>query len=168
MGDLDGLGKIYSEGGGLISEPGERILRVADGWDMDVISPWRRILPKTLFSGFGGRAASRLYLTTYRVVLIREVDVWREVKGELTPLGLPAAAAKEFHLKELKSAGARQFCEVRPRQFRTVKKKRIDRRRSWLDLRLLGVDGVQYSITIWKTDGVDPDTLSLIDSQFAV
>jgi len=35
-----------------------------------------------------------------------------------------------------------------------------------LDLRLIGTDGRQYAITIWKTDGTDPDTLTLIQSRF--
>ena len=74
---------------------------------------------------------------------------------------------KEIHLKELKSVGARQFCEIRPRKLRVIKKKRIDRRWSWLDLRLLSGDGKQYAITIWKTKGRDPETLTLIESQFA-
>jgi hypothetical protein len=167
-GDIEGLDKVYSESGGLILKSGERTLKVAEGWDLDIISPWRRILPKTVFSGFGGQASSKLYVTTERLVLVRNIDVWREVKGELTPLGLPAAAAKEIHLKELKSSGAMQFCELRPRQLRVVRKKRMDKRWSWLDLRVLGDDGKQYAITVWKTDGVDPDTLSLIESQFAV
>jgi len=122
---------------------------------------------ETIFSGFGGKASSKLFVTTDRLVLVRDIDVWREVKGELTPLGLPAAAAKEIHLRELKSAGAREFCEIYSRKLRVVKKKRIDRRWSWLDLHLIGADRRQYAITIWKTEGLDPDTLTLIESQFA-
>ena len=167
VGDVGGLGEVYSEWGGLITESGEEILKTVEGWDLDVISPWRRVLPKTVFAGFGGEASSKLYVTTSRIVLVRDIDVWREVKGELTPFGIPSAAAKEIHLKELKSLGARQFCEIRPRKLRVIKKKRIDRRWSWLDLRLLSGDGKQYAITIWKTKGRDPETLTLIESQFA-
>ena len=166
VGDLDGLAKIYSERGGLITESGEKILKTVEDWDLDIISPWRRVLPKTIFAGFGGEASSKLFVTTNRLVLVRDIDVWREVRGEVTPLGIPAAAAKEIHLKELKSLGARQFCEIRPRKLRVVKKKRIDRRWSWLDLHLLAADDTQYAITIWKTKGRDPETLTLIESQF--
>jgi hypothetical protein len=165
-GDLDGLGRIYSEDGDLIKNSGEILIRAAEGWDVDVVSPWRRLLPKTVFSGFGGKASSRLYVTTDRIVLVRDIDAWREVKGELTPLGLPAAAAKEIHLKKLKATGARQYCEIWPGEFRLIKRKRIERRWSWLDLRLLGTDGKQYGITLWKTGGLDPETLTLIQSQF--
>jgi len=168
IGDLDGLTRVYSESGGLIRKAGETILKTAEGWDIDILSPWRRVLPKTLFAGFGGTASSGLYVTTERIVLIRDVDVWREVKGELSPLGIPAAVAKEVHLKKLKSMGARQFCEIWPRNLRVVKKKRINKRLSWLDLRLLGTDGKQYAITIWKTNGLDPETLTLIESQFTI
>jgi len=165
-GDLDGLGRVYSVGGGVILRSGEEILKTADGWDANISSPWRRILPKIVFEGFRGKTASKLFVTTERMLLLREIDAWRQLKGELTPLGFPAAAAKEFNLKRLKALGARQFCEIRPGDFRVVKAKRKDRTSSWLDLRLIGTDGRQYAITIWKTDGTDPDTLTLIQSRF--
>src|SRR5437879_9951871 len=76
------------------------------------------------------------------------------------------AAAKEIHLKQLKSAGARQFCEIWPRNLRVTRMKRIDAKWSWLGLRLIGDDERRYAITIYKTDGLDPSTLSLIQSQF--
>jgi hypothetical protein len=167
VGDMDGLGRVYSEWGGLIVRSGEEILRTAEGWDANVSSPWRRVLPKILFEGLPGKASSKLYVTTQRIVLVREIDVWRQVKGELTPLGLPAAAAKEIHLKELKAAGVRQYCELRPQGLNAVKTKRIERRSSWLDLRLIGTDGRQYAITLWKTDGLDPEMLALIESRFS-
>lgn len=165
-GDVDGLGKIYSESGELLTRPGEEILRTAAGWDMNVRSPWRKFLPKLIFAGFEGKASSRLYITTERIVLVREIDIWRELKEELSPLGLPAAAAKQVHLRRLKAAGGRQFCEIRPRDFRVVRMKRIDRRWSWLGLRLIGTDSRQYAITISKTDGLDPETLTVLQSQF--
>ncbi len=165
-GDLDGLGKVYSEWGGLITKSGEEILKTFEGWDLDVSSPWRKVLPKTIFAGFGGKASSKLFVTTDRIVLVREIDVWRELKEELSPLGVPAAAAKEVHLRRLKSAGVRQFCEIWPRNFRVVKMKRIDKRWSSLDLRLVGIDGRRYEVIISKTDGLDPLTLTFIQSQF--
>src|SRR5688572_5466185 len=116
-GDLDGLGSVYSESGQLIAGSDEQILGTAEDWEVNVRSPWRTVLPRFVFMGFGGKVSSRLYVTTERIVLVRDIDVWREVKGELTPLGLPAAAAKEIHLKNLKSAGARQSCEIWPRNF---------------------------------------------------
>ena len=165
-GDSDGLRRIYSEAGGLITESDEEMLVAATGWDVEVCSPWRRFLPKIIFAGFGGRASSKLFVTTKRLVLVRDIDTWRELKGELTPLGLPTAAAKEARLKKLKSLGVRQYCEIRPRDFHVVKKKSFDRQRSWIDLRLVGADGKQYAVTLWKTDGPDPKTRTLIESQF--
>src|SRR2546421_4722216 len=126
VGDLDGLARIYSEAGGLIPESGEEILKVTTGWDANVSSPWRRFLPKIIFTGFGGRASSKLFVTTKRLVLVRDIDTWRELKGELTPLGLPTAAAKEARLKKLKALGVRQYCEIRPRDFHVVKKRSFD------------------------------------------
>jgi hypothetical protein len=166
-GDLDGLGMIYSDAGGLITEADEEMLIAATGWDAEVCSPWRRFLPKILFAGFGGEASSKLFVTTKRLVLVRDIDTWRELKGELTPLGLPTAAAKEARLKKLKSLGVRQYCEILPRDLHVVKKKSFDRRQSWIDLRLVGTDGKQYAVTIWKTDGPDQETRTLIESQFS-
>src|SRR5437879_7308269 len=131
VGDLGGLGSVYSEGGVLITNSGERILKVGDGWDMDISSPWRKILPEIIFAGFEGRASSKLYVTTERVVLIREINTWREIKEEMSPLGIPAAAAKGVDLKELKSVGGRQFCESYPRKLRVASVKRIALGRSW-------------------------------------
>src|SRR2546426_755213 len=89
-GDFDGLGRIYSDMGGLITESDEKILMATTGWDAEVCSPWRRFLPKIIF----------------------------------------------------------------------------DRRQSWIDLHLIGTDGKQYAVTLWKTDGPDQDTRTLIESQF--
>src|SRR5207247_11304968 len=125
-GDLDGLGKVYSEWGGLITKSGEEILKTFEGWDLDVSSPWRKVLPKTIFAGFGGKASSKLFVTTDRVVLVREIDVWRELKEELSPLGVLAESSKEVHLRSLKSAREQQFYEVGTRNFRYVKMIRID------------------------------------------
>ncbi len=165
-GDLDGLGRTYSEAGGLITKSGEEILRVATGWDANVSSPWRRFLPKIIFPGFGGQASSKLFVTNKRIVLVRDIDPWRELKGELTPLGLPNAAAKETRLKRLSALGARQYCQILPRDLRIVKKRSLDRPRSWVSLRLVGTDGKQYAVTLWKTDGPDQETRTLIESQF--
>src|SRR5881396_3692464 len=165
-GDLDGRGSIYSDTGGLITESDEEILRAATGWDATVLSPWRRFLPKYIFMGFGGKTSSKLFVTNKRIVLVRDIDPWRELKGELTPLGIPTAAAKESRLKRLKSLGARQYCEIRPLDLHVVKKTSFDRRQSWIDLRLVGrTDGKQYAVTLWKTDGPDQEARALIESQ---
>jgi hypothetical protein len=166
-GDCDGLGTIYSSWGGLICQPGESILKTAEGWDVNVRSPWRRLLPKLIFTGFGGDVSSKLYITTTRIVLIRKVDIWRELKEELTPLGIPKAAEKEAKLRNLQVAGARQYCAIRPQDLRVAKSKKFSKPRSILYLYLTGTDGRDYAITIWKPKGMDDETLSLIESRFA-
>ncbi len=166
VGDLAGLGTIYDLSGELIRHPGEEVLRCVRDWDLDVMSPWRRVMPKTLFSGFHGRATSRLYVTSNRIVLVREVDEWRELAGELTPLGLPNATIKERRLVALKRAGVRQFCQIVPGALTLVSLRRYRKRRSILDMKLVGNDGREYAITIWKTDGMDENTLDLIQARF--
>lgn len=165
-GHRDGLGTIYSESGGLIEQSAETILKAASGWDVDIISPWRRVLPRTVFSGLDGETPSTLYVTSARIILVREIDIWREVKGDLTPLGLPTAAAKEMELRKLKSAGIRRYCEMLPEHLQVVKSKVKRQPRSWLSMRLLGTEGRRYSVTMWSWRGPDNETLSLVESRF--
>lgn len=164
-GDLQGLGRVYSREGTLILAKDEAIIRQASGWDMDVMSPWRRLMPGVIFAGYDSKAQSRLYITNQRIALIREIDAWREVKGEYTILGTPNAAAKQLDLGEKKRLGARQFCVLYPRELRATKSKTYDRPKSLIYLRAVNRAGERYAITIWKTDGVDQETLGALASQ---
>ncbi len=166
VGDMDGLGTIYSQWGGLVLGQGEKLLTVADGWELEAMSPWRRLLPGIIFAGFGGPVVSKLYVTTERIVLVRQIDTWRELKGEMTPLGLPKAAEKEARLKKLKAAGARQYCQVRPSDFRLIRSKKFTRSRSVIDLFLVGSDRRKYALTYWTPRGSDHATLGLVESRF--
>lgn len=165
-GDVDGKGRVYSQGGALILHPTESLLHVADNWDVDVVSPWRRVMPNVLFAGLNGVAHSRLYITDRRIVLVRQVDSWREVKGDMTPLGMPNAIAKKARLDFLHSSGVFQFCEVHPSGLRLVSSKRRAQPNSWMSLKLVGTDGTRYGIMIWKSDGTDEQTLAIIVAQF--
>src|SRR5437867_10485010 len=151
-GDLDGLRRIYSETSGLITKSDEEILKAVTGWDVNVQSPWRKFLPKFVFMGFEGRTSSKLFVTNKRIVLVRDIDPWRELKGELTPLGIPTAAAKEAKLKKLKSLGARQYCEIRPADLRIVKEKRCDRPQAGVNLHHVAVNGTLQGSTLGRTD----------------
>lgn len=165
-GDVQGRGRIYGIQGDLITQPGESILKVAEGWDMHASTPWRRVLPKVIFLGFNPRASSRLYITTTRVVLIREIDPSRELAGEMTLLGMPTAIAKEVRLRQLKAAGVRQFCEVLPSRLRIVRSEEFRKHGSLLNLFLEDLTGTRYALSFWKTDGRDEETLRLIESRF--
>lgn len=165
-GDAEGRDVIYSPLGSLVEEHGELVTELATGWDMEIRSPWRALLPKILFMGFNGKAVSKLYVTTTRIVMIREIDPWRETQGEMTPLGIPNAVATQVELKQKKSAGIWHFCEVRPQRLKLVSSKRYSKRGCTVDLRLLGGDATQYAIAYWKTDGKDETMLALIESQF--
>lgn len=165
-GDVRGLGIVYTRAGGLISHHGETVLRAVANWDLDVISPWRRILPHVIFPGFHGKASSRLFVSSDRIVLLRDIDEWRELADEMTPLGLPAAAAKDQRLRALKRAGVRQFCQIIPQSLEIVSRRRFIKRGSMIDMKLVGDDGRQYAIMFWKTDGRDVETLDFIESRF--
>lgn len=166
-GDLDGLGKVYSQWGGLLSAPGEQTIRSVEGWEMDVKSPWRSVLPGMVFVGFTGPVSSRLHVTSERIVLIREIDIFRELRDQMTPLGLPEAAATEAILRRKKEAGAREYCEIRPAFLRIAREKRHGKPSRAVDLYLVGTDARQYAVSVWKVSGSDPETISLIESRFA-
>ncbi len=166
-GDLDGLGRVYSEWGGLIPAHGEQLLRTAENWEMDVKSPWRSVMPGMIFVGFMGPISSRLHITSERIVLIREIDVFRELRDQMTPLGLPKAAETEAILRRKKAAGAREYCVLRPAALRISRVKRHGKPSRALDLYLIDADSRQYAVSVWKVVGADPDTISLIESRFA-
>ena len=165
-GYFKGSDLFNGEGGELRLVESECVLRVVEHWDMDVISPWRRVLPRSIFEGFNGRATSKLYITTHRIVLVRKIDSWREVKGEMTPLGMPVAIAKKVELDRLSRIGTRQYCEIWPAALRLVSSKKLLKGNSWVSLNVLDLAGTQYGIMIWKTDGRDDETLALIESLF--
>lgn len=165
-GDVDGRGRVYDQMGLLVYRPGEANLGVAVGWEMNVRSPWRRVLPRILFMGFNGKSDSKLYVTTLRIVLIREIEEWRELAGEMTVLGTPTAVAKEARLKQLRNAGARQYCEIQQGHMRLVSIRKFSRHGSRLDLQLLGNDNQEYAVSFWKSDGRDDRTLALLESRF--
>lgn len=165
-GDYGGLGKIYSDFGGLIPRAGEEVIRSADGWEMDVRSPWRSVLPGLIFMGFTSPISSKLFITTQRIVLVRKIDPSRQLKNELTPLGIPTAVGKGIELRKLQAAGARQFCEIWPEHLRIVKLRRHGKPPHAVDLFLVGDDGVQYAVSFWKPKGSEPEVVSLIESRF--
>ncbi len=165
-GDYAGLGKVYSDSGGLITRAGEEIVRCADGWEIDVRSPWRSVLPGLIFMGFTGPISSKLYITNQRIVLIRKIDPARQLKNELTPLGIPKALDKGVALRKLQSAGARQFCELWPQHLRIVKLKKHGKPPHAIDLFLVSDDGTQYAVGFWKPRGSEPEIISLIESRF--
>ncbi len=166
-GDYDGLGKVYSQWGGLIARSDEQVLKLADNWEMNVRSPWRSVLPGMIFTGFVTQTSSKLFVTTQRIVLIRKIDTWRELKGELTPLGLPKAAEKEVLLRKLQAMGARQYCEVWPKFLKVVRAKHLGKPANAVQLFLKGTDGLQYAVAFWKPKGSEPELIPLIESRFS-
>ena len=159
-GDADGLGQVYSEFGGLILGPTETVLAERKGWDLAAYRSWRIFFPKPIFHPLAGSPSGTLHLTSERLIYLRNIDVWKEVKPLLTPLGIPAAAEKESRLERLKAQGARQYCEVNFPQFHLAGIKR----RSWfMRFRLLASDGRRYELFL-RTDQEDADFFDLLES----
>ena len=162
-GDLDGLGRVYSATGALVLFSGEELLATQDGCDLHASESWRSFFAKTLFSAIPGKVTGKLYLTDRRLVLIRDVDVWKEVKPLLTPLGLPTAAQKEARLKDLKSRGARQYCEIQ-QQLVTLSRSRENR--SMLFLYLTTTSQRRYRVVIY-VEAADTSLFPAIKARFA-
>lgn len=165
-GDISGRGRVYDSSGQLILGPGERLLGTSRGLDLTAYTPWRRLAPKVIFLGFNKPTESQFYVTSSREVLIRVIDSWRQLSGEMTPLGIPNAVASKSELDRLKAQGVRQFCEIRPQSLKLIHVRRSSKPGAWIRMRLLGSDGNRYALSIWKTDGEDQEVFSLIESQF--
>src|SRR5439155_25424818 len=61
--------------------------------------------PKRIFHPLPGKPSGTLHVTSDRLIFIRAIDVWKEVKPLLTPLGLPTAAERESSLNRLMAIG---------------------------------------------------------------
>lgn len=158
-GDIDGLGRVYSEFGGPLLRPGEAVIAHREGCDLSAYRSWRIFFPNRIFHPLPGKPSGTIHVTSERLIFLRNIDIWREVKPLLTPLGLPTAAEKESKLKGLKSRGARQYCEVRLSPLRLV---RATRRPWFLRCRLLSEDGGKYELFL-RTDTDDPSFLELVE-----
>jgi len=161
-GDLDGLGRVYSIAGELMMSPGEQTVAVQDGCDTHITGSWRSLFAKKIFSGTSGPPNGRLYTTSQRLVLIRDVDVWQEVKPLLTPLGLPAAAETEARLKQVKARGGRQYCEISTTEL-TLDRTRV--KHSMLILYLTGPGGQRFRVIVHTAEH-RPDFYTQIESRF--
>ena len=158
-GDVDGLGRIYSEFGGLILRTDEILLAQRQGCDVAAYGSWRIFFPRRLFHPLPGRPSGTVYLTSDRLIFIRNIDIWREVKPLLTPLGLPAAAERESKLKGMKAKGARQYCEVLRAGFKLMRAKR---KPGLLHLRLARLDNQKYEVFVY-VDKDDPAFFDLVE-----
>jgi len=151
-GDVDGLGRIYSEFGGPILHSQEVVLAERGGCDLAAYGSWRLFFPKRIFHPLPGKPSGTIHVTSDRVIFLRPIDVWKEVKPLLTPLGLPTAAEKEAKLNRLKAIGARQYCEIFRSKLRLV---HVRRKSGLLHMRLTSTEGGRYEVFFY-TDRDDP------------
>ena len=158
-GDVDGLGRIYSEFGGPIFQADETVLAQRQGCDVAAYGSWRIFFPRRLFYPLPGNPSGTVHLTSDRLVFIRSIDVWKEVKPLLTPLGAPAAAARESKLKGMKARGVRQYCEV---LYSGLKLMRAKRKPGLLHLRFIALDNRKYELFVY-TDRDDPAFFDLVE-----
>jgi len=158
-GDIDGLGQVYSEFGGPALGSDETILSQRQGCDFSAYGSWRTFFPKPIFHPLPGKPSGTIHVTSERLIFVRMIDIWKEVKPLLSPLGLAAAAEKESKLRGLKTRGARQYCEVNLSRLRLVSSKR----KPWfLRCRLIAANGARYEIFL-RTDIDDPGFLESLE-----
>ncbi len=161
-GDLDGLDRVYTTAGRLVVERGEIILRTFLGCDIGAFLSWRPVFPRRLFSPYTPPRESRLHVTTHRIVLVREIDVAKEVDPLMFPVGMYAATRRESRLREILAQNGRYYCEIRAPQLTVVRAKA---RRGILFTKLLGPDSSKYAV-FFHTDPRDREPIPLIRSQF--
>ncbi len=162
-GDVEGLGRVYSEFGGPLLRPQETALAQRNGCDIAVFGSWRVFFAKEIFHPLPGNPSGTIHVTSDRLIFLRDIDVWKEVKPLLTPLGLPTAAEKESKLKRLKAKGARQYCEIFPAQLQLV---RVRRKPRLLQFRLSAKDGGKYVLFVY-TDKDDPHFFDVLEAAVA-
>jgi hypothetical protein len=158
-GDIDGRGRVYSEFGSPILNLQETILAQRENCEVSAYRSWRTLFPGRIFHPLPGKPAGTIYLTSERLIFLRPIDVWKEVKPLLTPLGLPTAVEKESTLRGLQARGARQYCEVVLPQLHLADAKR----KPWyLRCRLIAKHGGRFSLFM-RTDRDDPVFLELVE-----
>ena len=158
-GDVDGLGRLYSEFGGPMFQAHETVLAQRQGCDVAAYGSWRIFFPRRLFYPLPGNPSGTLHLTSERLIFIRNIDIWKEVKPLLTPLGVPTAVERESKLKGMKAIGARQYCEVSYSGHKLI---RVKRKPGLLHLRFMTRDNRKYELFVY-TDKDDPAFFDLIE-----
>ena len=159
-GDVEGLGRVYSEFGGPILGPHETLLAQRNKCDVAVFGSWRIFFPKEIFYPLPGNPSGTLHVTSERLIFLRDIDLWKEVKPLLTPLSLPTAAEKQSRMKKLKATGARQYCEVFPMQLQLVN---VMRKPGLLRFRVKTKVGGRYQLLVY-TDKDDPSFFDLLEN----
>ena len=162
-GNLDGLGSVYSDSGGLMPADSERLLRSRGGCELAVFNSWRVLGTKAVFSAMPAPFTGKLFVTDRRLVFIREIDVWKEVKPLMTPFGIPAGLARDSKLGAIKARGGRQYCEMLTSDLRLH---RARHRKKSTDMYLEGSDGRRYEVYLY-TDVKDPEFYAFVEGRFS-
>jgi len=151
-GDIDGLNRIYSSVGALVTLPNERVLAVWPGFDMAVFSGWSIFTSKCLVDSGPSPPYGRLYSTSARIVMMREVDIQKEIRPLLTEHGISGAERLADRLASLASRHGRYYAELWPAHLRLMKTKRL----LWgkvkqFNLNLLSDDGARFQVFVNAT-----------------
>ncbi len=162
VGDLDGLNRIYGPDGGVLTKSGETVLGVRDRCELGAFESWRKLFAPLVFESLRGASAGRVFVTTERLVFLREIDTWKQVKASMSPLGLPGAVVKEAELNRIKGAGGRQYFQLWTSGFSLAWAKRVD---GLIGLRLVGRDGRKWRVVV-HADIDDPPFFALIEGRF--
>lgn len=146
-GDISGLRSVYTDDGTLILHGGEQLLGTWRDCDIAAFAAWRPFFARPVFHAYPGRTESRLYITTRRIVLLRKIDIWKEVKPLLTPLGVGDAVSEQSRLSRTVALHGREFCEVLTNRLMI---KRFRERRTILLMKLIDMDGAKYTIAFYS------------------
>jgi len=162
-GDLDGLRSVYSESGAPILAPGEGLLRSRGACELAVMNSWRILGSKEIFSEMSPPNQGNVFVTDLRLVFVREINIWKEVKPLMTPLGIPAGLARDSKLGAIKARGGRQYCEMLTSDLRLH---RARHRKKSTDMYLEGSDGRRYEVYLY-TDVKDPEFYAFVEGRFS-
>jgi len=166
-GDLDGLWSVYTSSGDVVLEPGEHVVRRRVACELAAFDVSKRFRSRSIFASLRGPPTGTLFVTDRRMIFVRDIDVWREVKPLMTPLGMPTGIAESYKLKAVKAQGGRRYCIIPRAGLRLKLARRWARGRGGRTrLRVDGEDGSRYEIYIY-TEPNDPEFLSVVEGRFA-
>lgn len=156
VGDLGGLNDIYDENGELVLNPGERILKMLEGDNIDIWKGRHALRAKVLIGST--KEKGTIYITDKRLVFIRTPDPWLYYKTYSTPFALAEGIAGGLYSRDLKKLGLKVFAEI---PYREVKSFKSHKKGKWMELRLEDQEGIPIRVDLVRLNRNDDKILLL-------